>query len=48
MHSHPNALLTQKGLLRLVTQHLEHGRSLKKLTAENGISLRCAYRWLAR
>jgi len=48
MHSHPNARLTQKGRLRLVTQHLEHGRSLKKLAAENGISLRCAYRWLAR
>jgi len=48
MHSHPNARLTQKGRLRLVTQHLEHGRSLKKLAAENGISLRCAYRWLPR
>jgi len=48
MHSHPNARLTQKGRLRLVTQHLEHGRSLKKLAAENGISLRCTYRWLAR
>jgi transposase len=48
MHSHPNARLTQKGRLRLVTQHLEHGRSLAALAAENGISLRCAYRWLAR
>jgi len=48
MHSHPNARLTQKGRLRLVTQHLEHGRSLRELAAENGISLRCAYRWLAR
>ena len=48
MHSHPNARLTQKGRLRLVTQHLEHGRSLAELAAENGISLRCAYRWLAR
>ena len=48
MHSHPNARLTQKGRLRLVTQHLEHGRSLVELAAENGISLRCAYRWLAR
>ena len=26
----------------------EHGRSLVELAAENGISLRCAYRWLAR
>ncbi len=48
MHSHPNARLTQKGRLRLVTQHLEHGRSLRELAVENGISLRCAYRWLAR
>ena len=48
MHSHPNARLTQRGRLRLVTQHLEHGRSLAELAAENGISLRCAYRWLAR
>ena len=48
MHSHPNARLTQKGRLRLVTQHLEHDRNLRELAAENGISLRCAYRWLAR
>ena len=27
MNSYPNARLTQKGRLRLVTQHLEHGRS---------------------
>ena len=50
MHSHPNARLTQKVRLRLVTQHLEYGRSLAELAVENGngISLRCAYRWLAR
>jgi len=48
MHSHPNARLTQKARLRLVTQHVVHGRSLRELAAENGISLRCAYRWLAR
>jgi len=48
MPSHPNACLTQKGRLRLLTQHLEHGRSLAELAVENGISLRCAYRWLAR
>ena len=29
-------------------QHLEHGCSLSELAAENGISLRCAYRKLAR
>jgi transposase len=48
MRSHPNAHLNQKGRLRLVTEHLEHGLSLKELAAENGISLRCASRWLAR
>jgi len=31
-----------------VIQHMEHGRSLRELAAENGISLRCAYHWLAR
>jgi transposase len=48
MHSHPNARLTKKDRPRLVTQHLEHGRNLAELAAESGISLRCAYRWLAR
>jgi hypothetical protein len=47
MHSHPNARLTQKDRLRLVTQHLEHGRSLAELASENRISLCCAYRSLA-
>ena len=46
MHSHLNARLTQKGRLRLVSQHLEQGRSLAELAAESGISLRCAYRCL--
>nr|WP_255090598.1 helix-turn-helix domain-containing protein [Vulcanococcus limneticus] len=31
-----------------MTQHLDQGRSLAELAAENAISLRCAYRWLAR
>jgi hypothetical protein len=48
MHSHPNARLTQKGRLRLVSQHLEHGRILAELVAEYGTRLRCVYRWLAR
>jgi len=47
MHSHPTARLTQRGRLRLVIQNLEEGRSLSELAAENRISLRCAYRWLA-
>jgi hypothetical protein len=28
--------------------HLEDVRSLAELAIDNGISLRCAYRWLAR
>ena len=48
MHRHPNARLTQKGCFRLMAQHLEHGPNLRELAAENGISLRCAYRLLAR
>ena len=47
MHSHPTALLTQQERLRLVIKHLEEGRSLSELATENGISLHCAYRWLA-
>jgi hypothetical protein len=30
-----------------LSQHLEHGRSLAELAAENIISLLCAHRWLA-
>jgi len=48
MHTHANARLTQRGPLRLVSQHLNHHRSLAELAAEAGISLRCAYKWLAR
>ena len=48
MHPHANARLTQRGRLRLVSQHLNHHRSLAELAAENGISLRCAYQLLAR
>ena len=48
MHSHPNARLTLKSRLRLVNQHLQDRRPLAELAAEAGISLRCAYKWLAR
>jgi len=47
MQSHPNARLTQKGRLRLIHQHRLHHRPLAELAAETGISLRCAYKWLA-
>ncbi len=48
MHTHANARLTQRGRLRLDSQRLNHHRSLAELAAEAGISLRCAYKWLAR
>ena len=48
MHTHANARLTQKGRLRLVSQHLNDHRPLADLAAEAGIFLRCAYKWLAR
>ena len=48
MHTHANARLTQKGRLRLIFQHLNDHRSLAELAAEAGISLRFAYKWLAR
>jgi hypothetical protein len=36
MLSHPNACLTQRVRHRLVIQHLEQGRNLAELAAENG------------
>jgi len=48
MHSHPNGRLNQRGRLRLVRQHLDQGLPLAKLADDAGISLRCAYKWLAR
>lgn len=48
MHTHANARLTQRGRLRLVSQHLNDHRPLADLAKESGISLRCAYKWLAR
>jgi hypothetical protein len=48
MHTHANARLTQRGRLRLVSQHLIHHRPLAELASGAGISLRCAYKWLAR
>lgn len=32
----------------MVSQHLNHHRPLAELASEAGISLRCAYKWLAR
>ena len=48
MHTHANARLTQRGRLRLVCQHLNRHGYLAELSADAGISLRCAYKWLTR
>jgi len=48
MHTYSNARLTQLGRLGLVSQHLNDHRPLAELAAEAGISLRCAYKRLAR
>jgi transposase InsO family protein len=48
MHSHPNARLTPFGRERLVRRHLDDGVPLKVLAGQAGISLRSAFKWLAR
>ena len=48
MHSHPNARLTPISRERLICRHLDDGVPLKALAAEARISLRSAYKWLAR
>ena len=48
MHSHPNARLTPISRERLIRRHLNEGKPLKALAAQAGISLRSAYKWLAR
>ncbi|KEF41858.1 MAG: transposase [Cyanobium sp. CACIAM 14] len=48
MHSHPLARLTPLSRERLIRRHLDEGLPLRTLAAEAGISLRSAYKWLAR
>jgi transposase len=48
MHSHPLARLTPISRERLIHRHLDEGIPLKALAREAGISLRSAYKWLAR
>jgi len=48
MHTHPNARLTPLSRERLLRRHIDCGESLKALAAQAGISLRTAYKWLAR
>ena len=48
MHTHPNARLTPLSRERLLRRHMDQGESLSALAAQAGISLRTAYKWLAR
>ena len=48
MHTHPNARLTPLGRERLLPRHIDQGEPLAVLAAQAGISLRTAYKWLAR
>lgn len=48
MHTHPNARLTPLSRERLLRRHMDHGEILADLAAQAGISLRTAYKWLAR
>ena len=48
MQSHPNARLTPLSRERLLRRHIDGGEPLKALAAQAGISLRTAYKWLAR
>ncbi len=48
MHTHPNARLTALGRERLVRRHIDEHVPLAELTCHAGISLRTAYKWLAR
>ena len=48
MHTHPNARLTPLGRERLLRRHTEDHLPLSVLAAQAGISVRTAYKWLAR
>ena len=44
----PNARLTPLSRERLLRRHIDRGEPLKELAVHAGISLRTAYKWLAR
>ena len=48
MHTHPNARLTPLGRERLVRRHIDEHIPLAELARHAGISIRTAYKWLAR
>ena len=48
MHNLPNDQLTPLGRERLLLRRIDHGESLAFLATQVGISVRSAYKWLAR
>jgi len=48
MHTHPNARLTHLGEELLIRRHIDEDVPLAELAFHAGISLRTAYKWLAR
>jgi transposase len=48
LQTHPNARLTALGRELLVRRHIDEGIPLHELASQAGISLRSAYKWLAR
>jgi transposase len=48
MHTHPNPRLTLLRRERLLRRHIEDHMPLSVLAAQAGISVRTAYKWLAR
>jgi hypothetical protein len=48
IHTQPNAWLTPLGREWLLGRHIDHVESLDSLAAQAGISVRSAYKWLAR
>jgi transposase len=48
MLTHPNARLIALGKERLVRRHIDERLPLASLACHAGISLRTAYKWLAR
>jgi len=48
MPCHPTARLTPISRERLIRRPLDEGESLEALAAQTWISLRSAYKWLAR
>jgi len=47
IHTNPNARLTDVSRARLECGHIQEGEPQADLTAQAGISLKTAYKWLA-